>query len=376
MKAVISADMKEQNRRVVYEAIRRSDGQSFTRAGISRAAGISGPTVLKIVGFFEERGLIAPCGSSAGGEPGRRASLYRFRPDAACAAGASYDGSALELSLIDLNYRTVRHTRLPLRADFSALIGETLPRELPRFLQGKENVLGVGVSLPAAVDPERRRVSCPAFPAVPSAPEGADLSDACAALEKAAGIPVLLENDVNAAAKAEFRARGMSDGDDLIYLMLGGGVGAGIILDGKLRRGRNFSCGEVGYMVWDPAFRTDRRQSGYLEWQLYRYPLDRFGVDLLSPGDAPLPYALTEHIATQLALAAADLSNSLDVQTFVLGGSVSRRMGFTLTQLVNRKLQALSLNGASVCGPLCEDACSAGAASLALDRRLDRLLED
>lgn len=377
MKPVISADMKEQNRRVAYQFIRSAPKQSVSRAEISRRTGISAPTVMKIAGFFEERGLIAPIGESANSEPGRRASIYQFQPGAAFSAGVSYDGRTLELSLVDLNYRTVRRETRRLAVDVTELVGETLPALLPDFLRGAGKVLGLGISLPSVVDPGSRRVSCPAFPAMQPRLSKADLSGECAALERSTGLPVLLENDVNAAALAEFRVRGLTERDDLIYLTLGGGVGAGIILDGALRRGRHFSCGEIGYMVWDPAFRTDSDQSGYLEWALYRYPMDRYGIDLLSAdGDAPLPYELIEYLATELALAAANLSNSLDVQNFVLGGSVCRRVGFTLIRLINQKLEALSLGGAAVNEGLCDDACAKGAASLVQDAMLDRLLAD
>ena len=65
------------------------------------------------------------------------------------------------------------------------------------------------------------------------------------------GVPVLLENDVNCAAIAEYRQLGLGEKEDLIYIMLAGGIGAGLVLDGRLRRGGNFSCGEIGYMVWN-----------------------------------------------------------------------------------------------------------------------------
>lgn len=376
MKPVISADMKEQNRLVAYQFIRSARDQVFSRAELSRSTGISGPTVLKIVSFLEERGIISAIGSSDRGEPGRKASMYKFRPDAARSLGAAYDGRTLELSLADLNYATVKSERLPITADVSELVGRILPEIIPGFVEGCGRVMGVGISLPSVVDPERRCVSLPAFPAMKPRVSREDISLPCRTLEERTGLPVLLENDVNAAALAEFRVRGLGEDDDLIYLTLGGGIGAGIILDGALRRGRHFACGEVAYMVWDPDFRTDGDQSGYLEWALYRYAQDRFGVDLLAEDGGPFPYELTEHLATQLALAAANLANSLDVQNFVLGGGVYKKLGFTLIKLINRKLRALALHGASVSEALCADACAKGAASMVLDAQLDRLLAD
>lgn len=374
MKPIVSTDMKEQNRRVAYQFIRSAEDQSFSRVELSRATGISGPTVLKIVSFFTERGIIAPTGSSISGEPGRRASIYKFQPGAAFAAGASYDGQILEMSLIDLNYDTVKYERLPVCADVPELIGSVLPGLIPAFTKDHGRILGLGLSLPSVVDPLNKRIMCEAFPAMKSRVSKEDLSAEWHVLEKSTGLDVLLDNDVNSAAVAEFRARGLSGDDDLVYLIFSGGVGAGIILDGALRRGKRFSCGEVGYMVWDPAFHTDSRQSGYLEWELYRYTQDRFGIDLLEERESPLPFELVDHLATQLSLVVANLANSLDIQTFVLGGSVYRKIGFTLIKLINHKLKALAFHDVSVSEFQCNDACAKGAASQILDANLERLL--
>jgi predicted NBD/HSP70 family sugar kinase len=368
--------MKEQNRQVAYQFIRSAEDQSFSRSELSRATGISGPTVIKIVSFFEERGIISPIGASSSGEPGRRASIYKFLPGAAYAVGASYDGQILEMSLVDLNYNTVKYEKRLVNADVPELIGEVLPKLVPEFTEGHGRILGLGLSLPSVVDPLNKRVRCEAFPAMKSRTSKEDLSAEWLTLEKSTGLDVLLENDVNAAAIAEFRARGLSENDDLVYLILGGGVGAGIILDGALRRGKHFACGEVGYMVWDPAFHTDSHESGYLEWELYRYTLDRFGIDLLAEQESPLPFELVEHLATQLSLVVANLSNSMDIRTFVLGGNIYRKVGFSLIKLMNQKLKVLSLHGVTVGEFVCEDACAKGAASQILDAKLDSLLVD
>lgn len=376
MKPIISSGMKEQNRQVAYAFIHGAEAQRFTRAELSRATGISGPTILKIVSFFEERGIIVPTGASTSGEPGRRASVYQFCPGAAHALGASYDGQILELSQIDLNYDTVKYMRYPVRAGIAELLRTVLPEKVSAFAEPSAPLLGLGLSLPSVVDPQNKRVRYMALRDVRPQDTKEDLSQECRTLETAIGLDVLLENDVNAAAVAEFRARGLAVDDDLVYIILSGGVGAGIILDGALRRGKHFSCGEVGYMVWDPAFRTSSRRPGYLEWELYRYTKDRFGIDLMDESTVSLPYELVEHLATQLALLVANLSNSMDIRRFVLGGNIYRKIGFSLIKLINSKLRALSLHGVAVEEFLCEDACAKGAASLALDSRLESLLAD
>ena len=375
MKAVLSADMKDQNRMLVYQTIQARAGQRVTRTEIKRETGISGTTILKIFEFLESRGIIRPAGSIDSPEPGRRAGAYCFVPESAYALGASYDGGVLELSLVNLNYETVRRTAVELRTDVSTLIARELSRRVRELGVDLAKVLGLGISLPASVDGARRRISYQAVPGLYGRMSKEDLSAECAALEDALGLPVLLENDVNCAAVAEYRARELPEGEDLAYIMLGGGVGAGLILDGALRRGGSFSCGEIAYMVWDKNF-SARSGYGYLEHQLYGRAQSDFGVDLLSAPLEKVPASLLEHAADELSLAIANLSNALDITRFILGGRTANRFGAELLDAICSRLERLCVHNVDLSAAKSQDNCARGAASLLIDRELPRLLSD
>lgn len=68
-------------------------------------------------------------------------------------------------------------------------------------------------------------------------------------IEKTFGIPVYLENDANAAAFGEFSAGAAKGAKNAVIITLGTGVGAGIIIDGKIYRGSNYAGGEIGHTV-------------------------------------------------------------------------------------------------------------------------------
>jgi glucokinase len=68
-------------------------------------------------------------------------------------------------------------------------------------------------------------------------------------VQKAIGLPVFLENDASAAAYGEFVAGAAKGRNSAVIITLGTGVGAGVIIDGKLLRGENFAGGEVGHTV-------------------------------------------------------------------------------------------------------------------------------
>ena len=63
------------------------------------------------------------------------------------------------------------------------------------------------------------------------------------------GIPVILENDANAAAYGEFKAGKAKNTDNFVALTIGTGIGSGVVLDGKIYRGANGIAGELGHSV-------------------------------------------------------------------------------------------------------------------------------
>src|SRR3954464_7712236 len=72
--------------------------------------------------------------------------------------------------------------------------------------------------------------------------------DLKAELEKRVELPVVIENDANAAAWGEFRYGAAHDADDLLLVTVGTGVGGGLLLDGEVYRGANGVGAEIGHM--------------------------------------------------------------------------------------------------------------------------------
>lgn len=68
-------------------------------------------------------------------------------------------------------------------------------------------------------------------------------------LEAALHVPVTIENDVNIAAVAEQHAGVALGADNFVFLAIGTGIGAGIVLNGQLHRGHGWTAGEIGYLL-------------------------------------------------------------------------------------------------------------------------------
>src|SRR5947209_4068859 len=107
-------------------------------------------------------------------------------------------------------------------------------------------VAGVGVGLPGLVSPETGRVIISSdFPSVVRA-------DLRAELKKATGLPVMLDNDANAGAMAEYTSGAGRGSRNMFYVTIGNGIGGAIIIDGKLWRGASGFAGEFGHITIDP----------------------------------------------------------------------------------------------------------------------------
>ncbi len=109
-----------------------------------------------------------------------------------------------------------------------------------------ESVAGVGISSPGPCDPKRGVVTN-----APNLPGFHDVH-LTRLVSEALSLPVLLENDANAACYGEFRfgaGRGLRH---IVYVTLGTGIGGGIIIDGKIYEGASGAAGEVGHIIIDP----------------------------------------------------------------------------------------------------------------------------
>jgi glucokinase len=168
-------------------------------------------------------------------------------------------------------------------------------------------------------------------------------------LEDATGLPVIVDNDSNAACWAEFRA-GLR-ASHMAFLTVGTGVGGGLIIDGRLFRGKTGIGTEVGHMIVDPhgTHRCGCGNLGCLETLASGSALGRYGraaaaaepngvlaelaggaarvtgeiVSAAARDGDPTALALLAKLGHWLGIGIATLVNLFDVELVVVGGGVS-----------------------------------------------------
>lgn len=191
------------------------------------------------------------------------------------------------------------------------------------------DLAGVGLCLPGIVDPRTGTVAHAVNLGIdgPEVPVGPLLS------ARLGGVPVAVENDLNAAALG---AADVLELADMAFLALGTGVAAGLVLDGRLRRGHVGAAGEIGHLPYLPGGAVCAcGQRGCLELYASGSALDAAWTATgagtptselfaaVAEGD-PVAAAVLEEFADAVAAAVRILVLGCDVQHVVLGGGVAQ----------------------------------------------------
>lgn len=214
---------------------------------------------------------------------------------------------------------------------------------------GTSGIDAVGVGAPGAVDLETGVVK--RAPNLPGWHEPFELASALS--EALGGTPVVIDNDVNVGTLAEHRLGAGRGAKDVLGVFVGTGVGGGLILDGKVRRGPMGFAGEIGHTI---VHRDGRRCAcggrGHLEAYAGRAALEKRAravesegrdtvlVELapnkrmtsgvfakaLAAGDAVTIELLDEAVAA-LGASIASAVTLLDLELVVVGGGLADRLG-------------------------------------------------
>jgi len=162
--------------------------------------------------------------------------------------GIDLGGTKVEIVSAHLNGEVLAQKRIPTQPKDGPDKGlerilETAEEILGQAQVAKNDLTAIGLSVPGPLDPVAG-----VFFKLPNLPgwEGFRIRKK---LEEHFSAPLYMDNDANATALAEWKFGAGRGYDHMIYLTMSTGIGGGLILDGKLYRGKNFNAGEVGHQV-------------------------------------------------------------------------------------------------------------------------------
>ena len=376
-------DSRRSNLRTTLELV--SNHGETSRAEISRQTGLTRAAVSSLVAELIDQGLLRELGQgeSAGGKPPTLLALNdRGRDIVAVDLG----DRPFRAALFDLSGRIHERARAPRSGSGRFPTGERARRQTVELIgslleRAAAPVLGIGVGTPGVVDASGTVV------------EAANLDwhgrDLATDLEREFGVPVSIANDAQIAALAELRRRPENQ-RNLVLVKVGWGVGAGVIINGRLHRGDHAAAGEIGHLqVAADGEKCLCGNRGCLETVAgvpailrrigvdpERHPWDALALAGLA-GEEPVRRALAE-AGRSLGTVLATMVSALDVSNIVLASELQNAGDVLAEEVlgeVSRRVLPATAHLVSVeVTPLGADLVLAGAASAVLGDRLGVVL--
>ncbi|MCW2531063.1 MAG: sugar kinase [Blastococcus sp.] len=323
-------------------------GQARTRPELARLSGMGRGAVTQRVAELMDSGLLveSELGRSTGGRPPRELAV---RAEAGLVLVAPLGATHLAAGVTDLTGRVLDFVVEP--GDIAAGPDATLARLeqlfdqlLSRTTVPEAPIYGIGVGLPGPVEfASGTPVSPPIMPGWDGYPVRARLSERH-------DVPVWVDNDVNLMALGELRVGAARNQQDVIYVKVGTGIGAGLISSGRLHRGTQGAAGDIGHARVDAASGIVCRcgNVGCLEALAGGAALSRDGTVAAAEGRSEF---LGRMLAAGQPIAAADVAVAAEHGDPVAVELLSRSgqlVGETVATLVNFFNPSLVLLGGGV----------------------------
>jgi predicted NBD/HSP70 family sugar kinase len=357
-------DARRHNRALVLRTIFRNG--PLSRADLARETHLTRVTTSDLAAELLAEGLVEELGTRVGQRVGKPATLLGVVPDARYTLTLDLsDEERFRAALVDLagKVRARRTAERDGRTGVAALdLACSLAAELADAAE--RPLLGVGVGSPGVVDPAGTVLEAPNL-----GWHDLDLAASLAA-HLAGPVPVHVANDANALALGELGMAGTAD-RSLLCVKVAHGVGAGLVLDGRLVVGDRFAAGEIGHVVVDPGgppCACGRR--GCLEATVAAPRLRRRLAGL----DPDASHAARIEAGTRLGEALAPVISTLNLREVVLSGPLDvldeTFRAAALAAVRARTMPAVGDHADIRFSSLGEDHVLLGAAMLVLDREL------
>ncbi|MFD5276139.1 ROK family protein [Pseudarthrobacter sp. NPDC058362] len=385
------------NQAVVLDLVRRSEA-GLSRVELIGATGLSTQTVSNIARRLLDLGLIRESGKVHVPQ-GKPRTTLTIDPRSRFAVGVHLDPSRLTFVLLDLAGAVIHRSHIPVEA--VAGPKETVIR-IARAVEDLitdsgipgDRVLGVGIAAPGPIEFDQGAVVGPPMLT------GWARVELRESLGEATGLPVFLEKDSTAAAHAELWVRDQRSDQNFVFIYLGSGTGAAVVLDGEVVRGSSNNVGEIGHFSTGDGGRMcgcgrtgclgvsvmpvklvmEASQQGLVPGPVDEEDLQqvakRFAeLAVLAQGGDGRAGALFLEAAQRLSRAVEDIANLLDVDAVVLGGPswapVAEHYLAVLRSALSSRLAMGMIHQVEARGSaLGEDIAAIGAACIVLDHVL------
>ena len=235
-----SNTIRDINRQIILNYVREEGPVS--RAYIAQVTDLNRSTVSLIVDQLISADLIEEGeGESSGGRPPQLLSLKTTK---AVALGVDLGKKMTIVGTSDLTGKILEMQEFSTSPNFNKTLSRIIETAQDFIKKSGGSIEGIGVSLPGLVESWKGKVvNIPHL--------DWHYPEIVESIEKATGLPVIVENDTNATALAELwlGRPEISNVRDFVVVLIHSGIGTGIVFDGQIYRGKDGVAGEFGHMT-------------------------------------------------------------------------------------------------------------------------------
>ncbi len=360
MKKATRQQTKTHNKRLILKTIYAQG--PISRAGIARLTHLTRTTVSDAVAELMKDGLVEEIGQgpSQGGKP---PILLSVIDDSRHLIGIDLANSEFRGGVINLRGKIMRRCNLPVNDRNGQAALELAYQLIDELVAATSSpLLGIGIGTPGLMDARRGLVR----KAVNLDWQDLPLRDL---LEARYNLPVYIANDSQVATLGEYTFGCGQDISNMVVVKVGRGIGAGIVLNGRLHYGDGSGAGEIGHVtVVEGGERCRCGHFGCLETvassraivrraraiarsdphsTLHQFATSPEAINTgivlqaFEAGDEALQQ-LIEEVGCYLGIAVANLVGVLNIQRILIGGSVAR-FGEPLLEPIRREIKQRSL---------------------------------
>ena len=345
------------NRITILNLIR--DQQSISRSELSQLTGLTRPTVSAIVNDLTTEKIIIETGKGES-SGGKRPILLELNSEYRYVIGIDLgDDYVINGVLCNFCGQIIARKKLHYENNFTDILNITkeLIVSLATQTTGK-SLYGVGIAVSGIVNQQTNEI-------IGSTTLDIKNCGLAKKLENICNLPVLLENRPNAAALAETRFGAGKEHRNLVYITSGRGVGAGIVIDGKIFRGSFGAAGEIDEILLPQSSTFDGNTCRQLEEftrassitaQVENIKQTKFSFDnivIAYHADDNEVNTVIQENAKYMAYASQIVANLLNPEMIVLGGRAAELGDKYLNHFIEYFEQGLTqgpLNGKTIAG--------------------------
>jgi N-acetylglucosamine repressor len=386
-----SISLRDLHRFEVFNTIRQE--KLVNRTGLARLVSISRPTVSMIVSEMLRLGLLEEVGEGIS-TGGRKPLQLKYCPESRKAIGVVFFNDQVQAAITDLDGNVLQVSSEAIHGSSPDAMLEAMGSAVKSIREGipRKYILGVGTGVPGLVEFETGIIEI-------SISQGwlKTSVDVKQILERNLDLPVYVANRSRVAALGELVSGIGKDISNLIYLYLGQGIAAGIVIDGQLFLGSFSGSGEIGHVSVDPdgplcacgnhgCLEIFASESGILataraiarehnETELQSRVdghLERLDMEHLKAAGLnrdPAALLVFKEVGTKVGMAVSNLINLFDPEMVVIGGPIGSGVGELLLDPIKNEVKLRSLSRSIrktriVTGTLGIKAATVGAAAL------------